>query len=418
MVLSIPLVSAKAQNVPRDITDESVKQGSGEDLRSLIEAKTAELQKIHDERAKLEAVIAETKSTQKGLNKEIGSINYNLKQLDLSIQSNEIVLEKLELELEELQHDTRRIERNVDDKKGTIGKLMRELYQKDREDILILFLRSGSLSEGVSEVQSIMTLNSDLAVSVEELRDFQEDLVRKAAETKVKQRDRELEGKNLSYRGQIAQEQKQEKQRLLVATKSQEKIYQEQIAKLDEQQAEISKVIDDIEAKLRETFDPTLLPVKRAGVLAYPVQNPRMTQKYGSTPDAQRLYKSKIHNGVDFGVSVGTPIYASDDGTIAAVDNNDVGTLKWQKYQYGKYILINHANSLATLYAHLSRSVVNVGDFVKRGDIIGYSGNTGYSTGPHIHLTVFWQPSLQYKTIPPARGRVPVGITIDPEDYL
>ena len=269
-----------AQDVPRDITDEEVKNGGGEDLKALIEAKTAELQKIHDERAKLESVIAKTKVAQKGLNQEIGSINYNLKQLDLSIKSNEILLDKLELEIQELQRDARFVERNVEDKKTTIGKLMFELYQKDREDFFVLFLRSGSLSQGVSEIQSIVTLNGDLAVSVEELRNFQEDLIRKAAETKVKQGDKELEKRNLSYRGQIAQEEKQAKQRLLTVTKNQEKTYQEQVARLDEQQTEISKVIDEIEGKLRETFDPTLLPVKRAGGLAYPVANPPLTQKY------------------------------------------------------------------------------------------------------------------------------------------
>ncbi len=406
------------QNAPRDITNESVKLGNGEGLRALIEEKTTELQRIHDERAKLEANIAETKAAQKGLNQEIGSINYSLRQLDLSIKSNRIVLEKLELEIEELRRDARLVERNVEEQKGTIAKLMFELYQKDKENVLMVFLRSGSLSEGVSEVQSILALQSDLAVGVQELRDFQTDLVRKAAETKIKQGDRERETKNLAYRGQIAQEEKQTKERLLAATKSQEKVYAAEIAKLDEQQTEISRVIDEIEAKLRETFDPTLLPVRRAGVLAYPVANPRVTQGYGQTPDAMRLYKSKTHNGVDYGVGVGTPVYATEDGVVRAVDNNDVGTLKWQKYQYGKYVLIDHPNSLSTLYAHLSRQVVSPGQEVKRGDVIGYSGNTGYSTGPHVHLTVFWQPSVQFKVIPPARGRVPVGITIDPEDYL
>ncbi|MDP3725008.1 MAG: peptidoglycan DD-metalloendopeptidase family protein [Nanoarchaeota archaeon] len=407
-----------AQESPRDITDEEVKNGGGSDLRTLIEEKTAELQRIHDERARLEASVAETKAAQKGLNKEIGSINYNVKQLDLSIKSNEIVLQKLDLEIEELQRDTRLIERNVGDKKETIGKLMFELYQRDRDDFFVVFLRSGSLSGGVSEIQSLMTLNSDLAVGVEELRDFQQDLIRKAAEVRGKQGDMEAERKNLSYRGQIAQDQKQEKQKLLATTKNQEKIYQEKIAELDRQQEEIGKVIEDIESKLRESFDPTLLPVKRSGVLTYPVEKIVVTQKYGKTKFAEQAYKTKFHNGVDFGASIGTPILASADGKIIAVDNNDRGRSRWEKFQYGKYILIEHENNLTTLYAHLSKQIVSKGDIVKRGDIIGYSGNTGYSTGPHIHLTVLWAPSVQFKTIAPAAGLVPVGITIDPEDYL
>ena len=204
----------------------------------------------------------------------------------------------------------------------------------------------------------------------------------------------------------------------MLTTKNQEQVYAGQIAELDRQQGEISKVIDQIEATLRESFDPTLLPIKRAGVLAFPVQNPRVTQKYGSTPDAQKLYKSKIHNGIDFGVPLGTPVYASYDGKVVAVDNNDKGISRFQKYQYGKHIVIEHQNSLATLYAHLSRQVVTKGQEVKKGELIGYSGNTGYSTGPHLHFTVLWAPSVQYKKIAPAAGLVPIGITIDPEEYL
>ena len=104
------------------------------------------------------------------------------------------------------------------------------------------------------------------------------------------------------------------------------------------------------------------------------------------------------------------------DGTVMTVDNNDLGTR--QKRQYGRYVLIKHDNNLSTLYAHLSRQVVARGATVKRGDLIGYSGNTGYSTGPHIHLTVYWAPSVQMKSVPPAAGLVPVGVTIDPNDYL
>ena len=58
-------------------------------------------------------------------------------------------------------------------------------------------------------------------------------------------------------------------------------------------------------------------------------------------------------------------------------------------YSYGKWILIKHENGLSTLYAHLSLIKVNAGETVNTGDIIGYSGNTGYSTGPHLHLTVY-----------------------------
>lgn len=418
LLLGLSLNIVFAQDAPRDITSDEVKEASGADLRGLIEEKTAALQKIHDERAKVQEKIEEAKEAQRTLNREIGSINYNIKQLDLSITSNKITLEKLELETQDLQREIQNIERSVNTKKGTIGKLLFEVYQRDKEDFLVVFLRTNSLADGVSEIQSIVSLNGDLTVGVEELREFQNQLVLRTASVRGKQKETETEKRTLSYRQQIVQEEKREKQGLLTQTKNQEKTYQERIKELDAEQTEISKVIDDIEAKLRETFDPTLLPVKRKGVLAYPVADPYLTQKYGRTADAMRLYKSKAHTGIDFRAAVGTPVYAADDGVVRAVDNNDTGTLRWQKYQYGKHILIDHSNSLSTLYAHLSRQVVSVGQNVKRGELIGYSGNTGYSTGPHMHFGVYWTPSIQFKKVAPAAGFVPIGITIDPEDYL
>ena len=87
------------------------------------------------------------------------------------------------------------------------------------------------------------------------------------------------------------------------------------------------------------------------------------------------------------------------------------------RLQYGRYVMIEHDNNLSTLYAHLSRTIVANGDIVQQGQVIGYSGNTGYAFGPHLHLGVYWTPSVTFKPFPGA-GLVPVGITIDPNDYL
>ena len=88
-------------------------------------------------------------------------------------------------------------------------------------------------------------------------------------------------------------------------------------------------------------------------------------------------------------------------------------------YQYRKYVDIEHDNRLSTLYAHMSKQVVTGGQTVSRGDIIGYIGNTGYSFGAHLHFTVYWTPSLLLKSLPACNcGLVPVGVTINPIEYM
>ena len=97
------------------------------------------------------------------------------------------------------------------------------------------------------------------------------------------------------------------------------------------------------------------------------------------------IYKvRKMHTGMDFTAPIGTPIHATGDGYIAG-DNEarEVGGSG-----YGRYVVINHGYGYKTLYAHMSKIDVKPGQQVKRGDIIGYVGNTGSSTGPHLHYEV------------------------------
>ncbi|MCM1310426.1 MAG: M23 family metallopeptidase [Bacteroides sp.] len=104
----------------------------------------------------------------------------------------------------------------------------------------------------------------------------------------------------------------------------------------------------------------------------------QMASGYGRRVDP--IYGTvKMHEGMDFACDVGTPVYATGDGTISAAG--------WHS-GYGNRIDINHGFSYTTRYAHLSKISVKVGQTVKRGDLIGYSGNTGKSTGPHVHYEV------------------------------
>ncbi|MEY3398715.1 MAG: hypothetical protein RL220_1309 [Bacteroidota bacterium] len=93
------------------------------------------------------------------------------------------------------------------------------------------------------------------------------------------------------------------------------------------------------------------------------------------------IYKlMKMHTGLDFTAPVGTEIYATGDGVIEAVDSKLSG--------YGHHVIIKHGYGYQTLYAHMSKVMVRPGEKVKRGQVIGLIGNTGQSTGPHLHYEV------------------------------
>ncbi|HPM31588.1 MAG TPA: peptidoglycan DD-metalloendopeptidase family protein [Chryseolinea sp.] len=93
------------------------------------------------------------------------------------------------------------------------------------------------------------------------------------------------------------------------------------------------------------------------------------------------IYKvKKLHTGIDFAAAIGTPIYATADGTIASVEVKFSG--------YGKMVEIDHGFGYHTRYAHMHEFNVRSGQRIKRGDLIGYVGNTGLSTAPHLHYEV------------------------------
>ncbi len=88
------------------------------------------------------------------------------------------------------------------------------------------------------------------------------------------------------------------------------------------------------------------------------------------------------YNGVDYGMSIGSAIYASAGGTVLISKNSGYNG------GYGNYVVIKHSNGTQTVYGHLNYTVVSVGQTVTQGQLIGYSGNTGKSTGPHLHLEI------------------------------
>jgi murein DD-endopeptidase MepM/ murein hydrolase activator NlpD len=105
--------------------------------------------------------------------------------------------------------------------------------------------------------------------------------------------------------------------------------------------------------------------------LIWPVSGP-VTSPFG--------YRwGRLHAGIDIAVPVGTPIHAAASGTVALAGWVD---------GYGNYTCIDHGGGLATCYAHQSSLAVSVGTHVTQGQVIGYSGNTGHSTGPHLHFEV------------------------------
>jgi len=118
---------------------------------------------------------------------------------------------------------------------------------------------------------------------------------------------------------------------------------------------------------------PAIIPI-------HPKYNYKIVSHYGWRFDPIFKGLLEFHEGIDFTCNVGTPIYATGNGKVIVAEYNYTG--------YGNQVIIDHGFNYKTRYAHLSKIKVRVGQEVKRGEIIGYSGNTGKSIGPHLHYEV------------------------------
>lgn len=132
----------------------------------------------------------------------------------------------------------------------------------------------------------------------------------------------------------------------------------------------IESLIKNQDAKLASI--PAIQPVSNK-------QLNRIASGFGSRIDP--VYGTpKMHKGLDFSAPQGTPIYATGDGIIEAAGYSEGG--------YGNHVMINHGYGYETLYGHMVRIKVRIGQRVKRGEVVGWVGSTGKSTGPHCHYEV------------------------------
>jgi murein DD-endopeptidase MepM/ murein hydrolase activator NlpD len=160
-----------------------------------------------------------------------------------------------------------------------------------------------------------------------------------------------------------------------------------------------------------KSFDEVAQLSKRAGDMAscIPAIPPvvpdrkiyRLSSSFGFRKDPF-TGRSKKHSGVDFALKPGNPIYASGDGVVESV--------RFEFFGYGNSVLINHGFGYKTRYAHLKSICVSEGMKIKRGECIGESGNSGRSSGPHLHYEVIYKD----KHVNPANY---FDLSITPEEY-
>lgn len=369
-------VAAEVGRIESDITALIARK---QQIEQDITKYEAELQKVGGEKATLQNAIYRLELERKKAQSDLIYTQNKIGATDLEIQ-------KLNLEIADA---TAHISHN----RAAIEEILRRINEADQTSLVETLFSNDDLSTFWSALDALARVRGVMSSKVRDLAELQTVLEGKVGEHKEKYGDLvALKGQYVGQK-QVLEVNKSEKNQLLAQTKNEEAAYQELLAEKRAAKAQFEQQLREYEQRLQFILDPATIPPAGTVVFRWPLDSVTVTQWFGNTAFARSgAYNGTGHNGMDMRASKGTTVHAALAGEVIAV-NVQVAPM----CQYGKWVLIRHANGLTTLYAHLSVVSVSAGQQVATGDIIGYSGDTGYALGPHLHFTVYASKAVMFK---------------------
>lgn len=333
------------------------------------------------EASTIDGKLRELRATQNKIQKDI-----NLTQNQ--IKKGQLTLEKLDIEISDKQALANR-------KMDALSESIREINILESESFIENILGYKNLSEFWDQLSSLGSFRDQIEDDLDLLREIHAELRIKHEEESEEIKELETSQKLLSGQQEVIKDNANEQNRLLTVKQNELKTQQQLLNEKIEQRKKFEAAMLEFEAQIKTLIDPTAFPAPKRGVLNWPLDKIIITQNFGGTQFAKNnpgVYGRPYHNGVDFGVPTGTQVKSVLAGTVQATGNTDAypGCVSW-----GKWVLVKHNNGLTSLYAHLSSILVSPGESVETGGLLGLSGNTGYSTGPHLHLTLYASQGVQ-----------------------
>lgn len=397
-------------------------QNKIDDLKSKIDDRNSKIKQIEEEIKAFNNEINKTTKETKTLQNTIKSLDTTDKKLKADINLTASKIDKTNFVIQDLSFDIEETEKRINSDLKALEESLRNLYQKEDENIVVVFLNNKNLNDFFDHIEYLKRFNKELKVKNDELQVLKNDLTsKKQSQENENKRLKNLK-EDLSDKKKIVEINKIEKSTLLVQTKNKEATYKELLKQKQTEKDLFEKELFEFESQLRYEIDPSKLPSAKSGILSWPLDDVYITQQFGRTNASKRLYVSGSHNGVDFRASVGTPVKSVLSGTVIGTGNTDEVR---GCSSFGKWVMVRHNNGLSTIYGHLSLIKVAEGQTVSTGDVIGFSGNTGYSTGPHLHLGVYASQGVRIEKFANSKGcknvRMPLAdikAYLDPMLYL
>ncbi len=367
---------------------------TAEEVKNKIEQKNADI-------AKLQAQIDAYQRELAGLGQQKNSLNNSIKELDVTkkklmtdISVTQKKIDKTNFQIEALSSNISTKEEAIQHHKESIARELRQAHEFDKENMIQMLLSEEDITTIWNDIDNFEAIREKLLENMQILQETKGEL--EFTRNSTLEAKNELLGlkTNLSDQQKVVVQNATEKSKLLSQTKNSETAYQKLVAEQIAKKLAFEKELRDLESTLKFILDPSKLP--GGGVLSWPLDRVFVTQQFGAKTGPHRTYASG-HSGTDFRARTPLPVYSMADGVVKGTGDTD---LICPGVSFGKWVLVEYNNGLASTFAHLSLIKVSEGQAVKRGETIGYTGGTGRVTGPHLHLSLYASTGVNVSTVP------------------
>ncbi len=367
------------------------------EIQSKIDQRNQDIANLEKEIADYQKQLDTLGSQSLTLTATIKSLTLTKKKLEANISLTQDKIAARNLEIERLGSNIANQENSIADDRRIIRQAFLTVNEMSEQSVPAIILSGQSISETLDSLERLGTIQANIYGHINSLEKFKSDLEANQKSSQKAKTDLVTLNNQLNDQRAIVLSTTKAQTALLKETNQSEASYKQLLAQKKAQEAAFQNEINSYESQLHILVNPTSIPHTGSGVLSWPLDKIFITQYFGNTPFATanpQIYNGKGHTGVDFRASIGTPVKAALSGVIIGEGNTD---LVRGCYSYGQWIMIKHSNGLSTLYAHLSLQTVSIGQEVATGQQIAYSGNTGYSTGPHLHFGVYATQGVEIK---------------------
>ncbi|MCE9549165.1 peptidoglycan DD-metalloendopeptidase family protein [Candidatus Nomurabacteria bacterium] len=394
---------------------------TAQELKDKIDQKNADIERLEQEIKAYQLELNELGQQKSSLSVSLKELDITRKKLNANISVLEDKIDTTNFKITGLSSQIGTKQESILNNTDAIAAGFRKINEFEQSGELEVILSESNFTEAWNDIDNMFTIREKVREHTIELRKVKSDLEDIKDETTIARNELLKLKSDLADQKKIVEQNVAAKNKLLSQTKNSESAYQKLLQDQLAKKVAIEKELQDYESQLKFILDPSKLP--SAGVLSWPLDYVYVTQLFGRTVDATRLYASGSHSGTDFRASVGTPVKAMADGKVLGIGDTDVTCAG---ASFGKWVFIEYNNGLSSTYGHLSLIKAYKGQKVKRGDVVAYSGNTGHTTGPHLHVSVYVSSAAAVQTLPSkscpgktlTQPLAPTNAYLDPMYYL